>query len=161
MAALSAITNARFWSKVAVKGGLEECWLWQAAKTGSGYGSFNVPEVSATMSAHRVSYWMKTGECPPDDLLVRHKCDTPLCVNPHHLEIGTVADNSRDMMERARHKRPDSVGEANGNAKLTADNVATIRQLIEAGKNNTVIARQFGVTHSMISRIRRGQSWAA
>lgn len=24
-----------------------------------------------------------------------------------------------------------------------------------------LIARQFGVTHSMISRIRRGQSWAA
>lgn len=161
MAALSAITNARFWSKVAVKGSSAECWLWQAAKTGSGYGSFNVPEISNRMSAHRVSYWMKTGECPPDDLLVRHKCDTPLCVNPHHLEIGTVADNARDMVERERHKKPDSVGEANGNAKLTAEKVATIRQLIEAGQTNTAIARRFGVTHSLISRIRRGRSWAA
>lgn len=48
-----------------------------------------------------------------------------------------------------------------GAAKLTATDVERIRALIDAGKTNTAIAAQYGVTHSLISRIRRGRSWAA
>jgi hypothetical protein len=161
MAALSTITSARFWSKVAVKVASQECWLWQGARTGNGYGNFSVPEASLKMAAHRVAYWLKTGEPPAADLLVRHKCDVPLCVNPLHLEIGTVADNMRDMVERGRRPERDMRGEKNGAAKLTAANVEHIRELIAMGQTNIAIAKRFGVTHSMISRIRRQRSWAA
>lgn len=161
MAALSTITTARFWSKVAVTVATRDCWLWQGAKTGNGYGNFSVPEMSAKMAAHRVAYWLASGEYPPDGLVVRHKCDTPLCVNPHHLEIGTVSDNVRDMIERGRQPVRDQRGEKNGAAKLTAADVERIRELIAMGQKNTKIASRFGVTHSMISRIRRQRSWAA
>ena len=65
-----------------------------------------------------------------------------------------------DMVRKGRQARRDTSGEKNGNAKLTAEQVATIRSQIGAGDNNTVIAARFGVTHSMISRIRLGLSWA-
>lgn len=160
MADLSPITVARFWSKVSIpQAYAEECWTWTGALAGSGYGSFHVG--GRSVSAHRIAYGLTKDRWPTATELVRHKCDNPACVSPHHLETGSHVDNARDMVERGRNRSGETVGEKNGNAKLSAADVETIRRLIEAGKNNTVIARQFGVTHSMISRIRRGQSWAA
>lgn len=161
MATLSTITTARFWSKVDVKIASNDCWLWRGAKTGNGYGTFSVADISAKMAAHRVAYWLKSGEYPKDGLVIRHRCDTPLCVNPLHLEIGTVSDNMRDMVARKRHVIRNQSGENNGAAKLRAKDVEEIRGLIGAGMTNTAIAARYGVTHSMISRIRRMRSWAA
>lgn len=162
MAALSPITVARFWSKVSVLKSEDECWHWKGARNGSGYGSFRVPEIGrVTVSAHRVAYFLYKEEWPDDELLVRHKCDNPICVNPHHLELGTHVDNGRDMVERGRGRNGQLAGEENGNAKLTAVDVAVIRVLIAKGAANTDIAETYGVHHATISAIRRGKSWAA
>lgn len=99
---LSVYTQARFWSKVDVNIDDRECWLWKGAKTGNGYGNFSVQELSSKVPAHRVSYCLSTGDYPDAGLVVRHKCDNPLCVNPRHLEIGTQADNMNDMIKRGR-----------------------------------------------------------
>lgn len=161
MAAISPITVARFWSKVSVTPVDDECWLWRGGKNGNGYGNFRIPEFGrVSFSAHRVAYLCVNGSFPDGGLVVRHKCDTPLCVNPHHLECGTVADNMRDMVERGRARTGDQRGANNGAAKLSAKDVERIRELIAMGKTNTSIATQYGVTHSMISRIRRGRSWS-
>lgn len=53
------------------------------------------------MGAHRLAYYLKHGELN-DDLLIRHKCDTPLCVNADHLEEGSPMDNVYDAMKRNR-----------------------------------------------------------
>lgn len=162
MAVLSPITIARFWSKVAVTASSNECWNWTGACNGNGYGNFRMAEFGrATFSAHRVAYLIVNEEWPPDGMLIRHKCDNPICVNPHHLEYGTVSDNMRDMVERGRHSKRDQSGENNGAAKLSAADVQEIRDLIAEGLSNTSIAARYGVTHSLISRIRRGRSWAA
>ena len=66
-----------------------------------GYGRFNAE--GETHLAHRVSYTIFVSPIPVDNL-IRHACDTPLCVQPWlHLLPGTHADNNRDMMERGRH----------------------------------------------------------
>lgn len=41
-------------------------------------------------------------ELEPDEL-VRHKCDNGICVRREHLELGTAADNARDIVERGYH----------------------------------------------------------
>jgi hypothetical protein len=35
--------------------------------------------------------------------VVRHKCDNPTCVRREHLEMGTPAENARDIVERGYH----------------------------------------------------------
>ena len=86
----------RFWAKVEKSG---ECWIWTASRRGKGYGLVRFRGRNA--QAHRASYEMHNGPIP-DGAVVRHKCDNPPCVNPDHLELGTVADNNRDMSERGR-----------------------------------------------------------
>jgi hypothetical protein len=153
---LSPATVARFWEKVAV-GGKTDCWLWNGAVSKNGYGSFGL-EGRAT-SAHRVAYRLGNGVLP-DGLMVRHKCDTPICVNPDHLEPGTHVDNMRDKKERGREPPPrDQAGEKNYNAKLTAADVELIREFIALGWTNKGMVKRFGVTHANISAIRRGKSW--
>jgi HNH endonuclease len=53
------------------------------------------------MGVHRLAYYLEHGELD-DNLHIRHKCDTPLCVNPNHLESGTPTDNVYDSLKRGR-----------------------------------------------------------
>lgn len=81
-----------FWSHVRIVGA---CWEWQAARDGDGYGFFR------KHGAHRISYWL-TWRFWPGKWWVLHRCDTPSCVRPSHLFLGTVADNNRDKAEKGR-----------------------------------------------------------
>lgn len=81
---------ANFWKKVDRSG---ECWLWIGAKSPAGYGLMSIDR--NLRLAHRLSLAIALGGLEPG-LVVRHSCDTPLCVNPDHLLQGTQADNMRD-----------------------------------------------------------------
>lgn len=50
-------------------------------------------------------------------------------------------------------------GSLNGNAKLNEQNIREIRRRIKSGDTNTSIGHDFGVSHSMISAIRRRKVW--
>jgi hypothetical protein len=79
------------------------CWLWTGGTTGAGYGIFTMSNrakrSARSARAHRVSHELFNGPVPPG-LVVRHKCDTPLCVNPNHLQVGTQQDNMNDKAAR-------------------------------------------------------------
>jgi hypothetical protein len=132
------------------------CWLWAAAKTSTGYG--NVRMGGGPRKAHREAYEAEHGAGSADGLVVRHKCDTRLCVNPDHLELGTQADNVRDRDERERQAK----GETNGRAKLTDDDVRAIRAtyvLRSRTHGQAALARQFGVSGPLIGQITRRELW--
>ncbi len=78
------------------------CREWRGGQC-NGYGSVRINQKH--YFAHRVAYMIAHGSIP-DGLIVRHKCDNPLCCNVDHLEIGTDKDNSRDMVIRGRRKPP-------------------------------------------------------
>lgn len=91
------------------------CWLWLKCTVGEGrYGRLSCDGIPR--QAHIASWEAKNGRRVPTGLLVRHKCDVSLCVNPDHLETGTHADNMRDRNARGRTAR----GARHGHSKLRA-----------------------------------------
>lgn len=75
------------------------CWIWIPPMSKRGYGQLKAD--GKVWRVHRLSYELYVGAIP-NGLVVRHRCDTPSCVNPDHLILGTQADNMRDMAERGR-----------------------------------------------------------
>lgn len=142
--------KARFWSKVWPKEGGDQCWLWTAAVNRKGYGDVNGRGVPSRL-AHRVSYEFANGPVQAG-MCVLHRCDTPACVNPAHLFLGTIADNNADMRAKRRH----ASGERNGSSTLTWKIADAIRA---ATGTQSQIAARFGVNQSQVSRIKAGLIW--
>ena len=107
--AKNAPAFVRFWSKVDIKGS-QDCWLWTAGKNNGGYGTFAFNGQGVV--SHRVSWLLSQHEIP-EGMVVAHKCNTPLCVNPDHLYLCTQKENiaqmhreKRDRHSRARERHP-------------------------------------------------------
>lgn len=97
------------------------CWIWMSVRTPVGYGRFTLN--GKKFGAHRASVILFKGE-NPDGLYVCHKCDTPACVNPDHLFLGTCQDNTDDCVAKGR--RNYEHGESRYNAKLSNKDVISI-----------------------------------
>jgi hypothetical protein len=121
-----------------------------------GYSAFTYRSIKRLL--HRHVYEEMYGFIP-EGLVVRHKCDNPRCINPEHLELGTHADNARDMYERGRSYS--RIGESNSCARLTEKQVIEIKRALMAGVHGVTLAEEYGVTSSQINRIKKGKVWAS
>ena len=128
------------------------CWLWQGAVFLDGYGVFSA--AGRLVRAHRMS-WLLTNGVIPEGQHVLHYCDTPLCVRPDHLFLGTPRDNIDDMLAKERSLR----GVRNPKARLSEDDVREIRRRRSSGETLVSIALDFGITHAMVSQIARRVAW--
>jgi hypothetical protein len=163
----------------------DECWLWTGCRLQNGYGQLTVNY--RRISAHRFAWELAYGRPIPDGMWVLHHCDTPLCVRPSHLFLGTHADNTLDMVKKGRQATGDRVGlrahperaaygdrngsrlypesrprgAEHGRAKLTAEQVAEMRRLHASGAlGYRKLARAFGISQRQAGRIVRGEQWA-
>lgn len=135
------------------------CWLWTGAPGAGGYGVLSFD--GRYQKAHRVSWALHQGEMPSRDIKVCHRCDTPACVNPDHLFLGTQADNVADMIAKGRNRRgPPPIGSTNPMSALTEEQVLEIRAVAAMRRwSQNQIAESYGVTPMTISRIVNWQSW--
>lgn len=147
------------------------CHEWAASKAGSGYGAFSLN--GKHIGAHRYA-WIKAHGQIPEGLLVLHRCDNRACVNPDHLFLGTVKDNSDDMIAKGRaawqkdhsahvraYKAATIRRNPNGsaNSRLTTAQVVEIKKRLAAGEKQSAISTDYGVGKTAITHINTGRRW--
>lgn len=79
------------------------CRIWMGHVHDDGYGRvrYRVKRKASWIRAHRLAYLCWRGAIA-DGLHVLHSCDTPLCINPSHLWLGTNGDNIQDGIRKGR-----------------------------------------------------------
>lgn len=140
------------------------CVLWTGSLTKTGYGKFGLN--GGWVLAHRAAWELEHGPIPTGDgyhgVCVLHRCDTPACVNPKHLFLGTHQDNMADRDRKGRGGQPGkkTKGEKNGMALLTEPQVLSILRRHKQGASQRSLAREFEVSPSLIHLIVHRKRWA-
>jgi hypothetical protein len=134
-------TLVRFISKVRT-GSSDGCWEWTGHVTPDGYGQFywGIERGKEKMErSNRAAWKLFCGEI--GELQVLHICDNKLCVNPHHLYLGTHEQNMKDAIDRSRMPffRTKAV-------------VEKVKQLRGEGLTGREIQSQLGISHSTYYR---------
>jgi len=128
------------------------CWLWTGSLTTEGYGRLKVR--GRQFGAHRVSYELHVGPIPAE-LIIRHRCDNPRCVNPEHLIPGTTFQNMQDKVERNRQAK----GSANGKSKLSQEQALEAIKLRRDGWTLQAIGDKYGITKQSVYAIMTRKNW--
>ena len=110
------------------------------------HGYIHIYREGRLIRAHRWMYEQRRGRIP-EGICVLHKCDNPKCVNPDHLFLGTILDNSKDMYAKGRGR---------GYASLAPVEVQWIRKVYSEGLTTRKdLAEDFGVPLYTVDRILR------
>lgn len=128
------------------------CYIWPNSGDQKGYG--RVRHQGRTWAAHRLAWTQANGSIPPG-MLVCHKCDTPPCVNPDHLFLGTALENSRDRDRKGRQRT------GNGRVQnlipqpkaLAAEDEAWVVWLALNNCRQLDIAKHFGCSQGTVSNV--------
>ena len=124
-----------------------------------GYPTISITDESGSrgMRGNRAAWFLWHGETPAGKYVL-HTCDNRKCVRPDHLYLGDAKDNIHDCMNGGRFTPP--MGEKQGHAKLTRGDVIDIRRrCVLGGENQYVVAEEYGLSQSWVSRICKRESW--
>ena len=133
--------------------GEDDCWPWHGTLAKKGYAVFQVEG-----RQYRIGRLILGITEAGPNVQACHRCDNPPCVNPAHLFVGSAADNQRDKGVKGRAAR----GEANGGGgRLSALDVVAIRLALQEGEMTmTEIGAKYGISRTMVGRIRDKKAWA-
>jgi hypothetical protein len=142
-----------FWEMAERQG---SCLVWRGP-THKGYGHLSYQ--GRRWWSHRLAWTLARGPIP-HGLFVCHTCDNRTCVDPLHMFLGTLQDNTRDHVAKGRAHLNGRHGEGNSQHKLTAEQVREIRQRAMSGESHRALALAFGLVHQQVTRIVNRQRWA-
>jgi hypothetical protein len=147
------------------------CWIWRYLSKSADLDDF-YPSIVVDGRRQQVSRLLLEMTSGATGMVARHSCDRARCCNPAHLLWGTQLDNVRDMFDRGRRTpaqqpvprrvaRPYQLarGERHGNARLTDEQVAEMRERAAAGETAYRLAKDFGVTKRTATQIIRRITW--
>jgi len=175
----------RFWSKVEKTDGCW-LWRGAIDGKGYGNFKLGKRVEYAHRVAYSIANgWTMSWDGYSSKTNVCHTCDNPGCVRPDHLFLGTHSDNMRDAEAKGRRTHhsgeqhwsrfkperyargdrsgmrthPSSVprGDRNGNAKLSDADAVVILERLRKGELQKLLAREFGVSTSLISMMALGR----
>lgn len=132
----------------------DECILWPFARYEHGHGMVRFHGTMMRASRAVLLIAGRTPNSPQDH--AAHKpvvCHQPACVNPRHIDFVPCQEN-------ADHRKLDgtsNVGERNGAAKLTREQVIAIRRSVDS---YAALSARYGVAEPTINSIRSRQTWA-
>jgi hypothetical protein len=130
------------------------CTLFAGSKSDRGYGRVKVG--GKLVLAHRLAYAKHHGlDVHSLGGVVMHLCDTPACINPHHLELATQRKNMLDMLSKGRANS--ARGEATNRNKITEQQA---REIKYGSSTIAEASAQYGICKTQVSRIRRGLKWS-
>jgi hypothetical protein len=117
----------------------ESCWFWIGTKNEAGYGV--IRDGAKMVLAHRVALRLKLG-VEDFDGFACHTCDTPACVRPEHLYIGSHEDNMIDL----------SVANTTQSSKTTWDQRKEMARRFLQGESADHLALEFNVSTKTVRR---------
>ena len=117
---------------------------------------FNPAKARRWVHAHRIVWMAHNGRDIPDGMQINHKDGDKHNNHPDNLELVTQSQNGLHATRVLGLNR----GERHGAAKLTRDDVKTIRWLCRgAHMSRREIADLYGVDQSNITLIAQGKTW--
>jgi hypothetical protein len=132
-----------------------ECQEWQ------GYFANHTPKLfheGQVTSVRRVLCMLK-GQNVPKGFFVGHTCGNPKCVNPKHAAIRNMSQQAKAMCKQVDHMHPSRLLKLTESAqvrrKLTDEQ---LQEIIMGDKPRRILAAEFSVHPSLISRIRAGKA---
>lgn len=118
-------------------------------KGGYGYTRRLINGVVKTIGLHIVAYCDKVGikDYNLNGMCVRHLCNNSRCVNPNHLDVGTLKDNGADFTKAVQEDftRP------HANRKLTPEQCLEVIEKLKSGASQRSLAQEYGVCQQAIS----------
>lgn len=122
------------------------CWEVVSHKPdSSGYGQYKKKRT------HVLMYEKYIGEIPKG-MVIRHKCDNPICCNPFHLEIGTQKENNHDKLIRSRlddrcvtYEKAKAIAEAEGTVIEISKKYNVGYDVVQKIKNNITWKNEFNI----------------
>lgn len=116
------------------------CWLFLGCKGQNGYGQ--IKRNKKHIRAHRYFYEKYVEDIAPG-MVLDHKCRTPECVKPSHLQQVTNRQNT--ILGRS--------------AKLTQSDALKIRELLSEGYSQLEAGKIFNIGQPHVSDIKNNKVW--
>lgn len=133
-----------------------DCLIWQGCRGSRGYGVMAVGKFNKE-ATHRLAWAIANGKRPDPGMHVMHSCDTPACINPLHLALGTAKDNQQDCSRKGRKNT--ARGSSHGSSRYTESTIIQAARMFAGGFTYAQISKALGINRGTLTTTLQGRRW--